>query len=77
MDSESMAPVQTAVNTPAVTQDMRPITNNGSDPFLNGQVHVLFIRQLVLVPSLHFESCLSKIVSCIIFFCTYCERGGT
>ncbi|XP_075274619.1 WW domain-containing transcription regulator protein 1 [Opisthocomus hoazin] len=36
MDSESMAPVQTAVNTPAVTQDMRPITNNGSDPFLNG-----------------------------------------
>ncbi|XP_010167043.1 WW domain-containing transcription regulator protein 1, partial [Antrostomus carolinensis] len=35
MDSESMAPVQTAVNTPAMTQDMRPITNNGSDPFLN------------------------------------------
>ncbi|XP_053930351.1 WW domain-containing transcription regulator protein 1 [Cuculus canorus] len=35
MDSESMAPVQTAVNTPAMTQDMRPIANNGSDPFLN------------------------------------------
>ncbi|NXV42957.1 WWTR1 protein, partial [Uria aalge] len=43
MNSESMAPVQTAVNTPAMTQDMRPITNNGSDPFLNRQVHVLFI----------------------------------
>ncbi|NWX33706.1 WWTR1 protein, partial [Notiomystis cincta] len=39
MDSESMVPVQTAVNTPAMTQDMRPITNNGSDPFLNRQVH--------------------------------------
>ncbi|NXA48927.1 WWTR1 protein, partial [Nothocercus julius] len=39
MDSENMAPVQTAVNTPAVTQDLRPITNNGSDPFLNRQVH--------------------------------------
>ncbi|XP_039569680.1 WW domain-containing transcription regulator protein 1 [Passer montanus] len=35
MESESMVPVQTAVNTPAMTQDMRPITNNGSDPFLN------------------------------------------
>ncbi|XP_065530873.1 WW domain-containing transcription regulator protein 1 [Lathamus discolor] len=35
MDSENMVPVQTAVNTPAMTQDMRPITNNGSDPFLN------------------------------------------
>ncbi|KAM6127609.1 LOW QUALITY PROTEIN: WW domain-containing transcription regulator protein 1 [Phoenicopterus ruber ruber] len=35
MDSESMVPVQAAVNTPAMTQDMRPITNNGSDPFLN------------------------------------------
>ncbi|KFP54603.1 WW domain-containing transcription regulator protein 1, partial [Cathartes aura] len=44
MDSENMVPVQTAVNTPAMTQDMRPITNNGSDPFLNRQVHVLFIR---------------------------------
>lgn len=30
-----MVPVQTAVNTPAMTQDMRPITSNGSDPFLN------------------------------------------
>ncbi|NWI99901.1 WWTR1 protein, partial [Crypturellus undulatus] len=39
MDSENMAPVQTAVNTPAMTQDLRPITNNGSDPFLNRQVH--------------------------------------
>ncbi|XP_039930427.1 WW domain-containing transcription regulator protein 1 [Hirundo rustica] len=35
MDSENMVPVQTAVNNPAMTQDMRPITNNGSDPFLN------------------------------------------
>ncbi|XP_009706109.1 PREDICTED: WW domain-containing transcription regulator protein 1 [Cariama cristata] len=35
MDSENMVPVQTALNTPAMTQDMRPITNNGSDPFLN------------------------------------------
>ncbi|XP_010128922.1 PREDICTED: WW domain-containing transcription regulator protein 1, partial [Chlamydotis macqueenii] len=35
MDSENMAPVQTAVNTPAMTQDMRPVTNNVSDPFLN------------------------------------------
>ncbi|XP_010149466.1 PREDICTED: WW domain-containing transcription regulator protein 1, partial [Eurypyga helias] len=32
MDSESMAPVPTAS---AMTQDMRPVTNNGSDPFLN------------------------------------------
>lgn len=63
MDSENMVPVQTAVNTPAMTQDMRPITNNGSDPFLNRQVHVLFIRQLVLLSSLHFENCLSKVVS--------------
>ncbi|NXK67583.1 WWTR1 protein, partial [Sylvietta virens] len=39
MDSENMVPVQTAVNTPALTQEMRPITNNGSDPFLNRQVH--------------------------------------
>ncbi|NXF32533.1 WWTR1 protein, partial [Nyctibius bracteatus] len=38
MDPDSMAPVQTAVNTPAMTQDMRPVTNNGSDPFLNRQV---------------------------------------
>ncbi|XP_054241857.1 WW domain-containing transcription regulator protein 1 [Indicator indicator] len=35
MDSENMVPVQTAGNTPAMTQDMRPITNNASDPFLN------------------------------------------
>ncbi|NXN74369.1 WWTR1 protein, partial [Himantopus himantopus] len=49
MDSESMAPVQTAVNPPAMTQDMRSITNNGSDPFLNRQVHVLFIGQLVVL----------------------------
>nr|XP_033814339.1 WW domain-containing transcription regulator protein 1 isoform X2 [Geotrypetes seraphini] len=37
MESENMAPapVQTAVNTPAMTQDMRSVTNNGSDPFLN------------------------------------------
>lgn len=35
MESENMAPVQTPVNTPAMTQDMRTITNNGSDPFLN------------------------------------------
>ncbi|XP_035190310.1 WW domain-containing transcription regulator protein 1 [Oxyura jamaicensis] len=35
MDSENMTPVQTAVSTAAMTQDMRPITNNGSDPFLN------------------------------------------
>ncbi|NWR62844.1 WWTR1 protein, partial [Bucorvus abyssinicus] len=39
MDSETMVPVQTAVNTPAMTQDMRPVTNNGSDPFLNGPYH--------------------------------------
>ncbi|NWU96307.1 WWTR1 protein, partial [Upupa epops] len=43
MDSENMVPVQTAVNTPAMTQDMRSITNNGSDPFLNRQVCILFI----------------------------------
>ncbi|XP_028917666.1 WW domain-containing transcription regulator protein 1 [Ornithorhynchus anatinus] len=36
MESETMAPVQAAVNTPAMTQDMRSITNSGSDPFLNG-----------------------------------------
>ncbi|XP_033006314.1 WW domain-containing transcription regulator protein 1 [Lacerta agilis] len=36
MESENMAPVQTAVSTPPnMTQDMRSITNNGSDPFLN------------------------------------------
>ncbi|NXG37243.1 WWTR1 protein, partial [Dromaius novaehollandiae] len=52
MDSENMAPVQTAVNTPAMTQDMRPVTNNGSDPFLNRQVHVLLIRHFALLPNL-------------------------
>ncbi|XP_066476647.1 WW domain-containing transcription regulator protein 1 [Tiliqua scincoides] len=35
MESENMAPVQTAVSTPNMTQDMRSISNNGSDPFLN------------------------------------------
>ncbi|NWY52730.1 WWTR1 protein, partial [Chionis minor] len=50
MDSEGMAPVQTAGNTPAMTQDMRPITNNGSDPFLSRQVHILFVGQLVVGP---------------------------
>ncbi|XP_015678823.1 WW domain-containing transcription regulator protein 1, partial [Protobothrops mucrosquamatus] len=35
MESENLAPVQTAVSTPSMTQDMRSITNNGSDPFLN------------------------------------------
>lgn len=49
MESETMAPVQTAVNTPAMTQDIRTITNNGSDPFLNRQVNVLFINCLVLL----------------------------
>ncbi|NXU91452.1 WWTR1 protein, partial [Xiphorhynchus elegans] len=38
LDSENMVSVQTAVNPPAMTQDMRPITNNGSDPFLSRQV---------------------------------------
>ncbi|XP_042737110.1 WW domain-containing transcription regulator protein 1 [Lagopus muta] len=35
MDSENMTAVQTAMSTAAMTQDMRSITNNGSDPFLN------------------------------------------
>ncbi|XP_075425531.1 WW domain-containing transcription regulator protein 1 [Ascaphus truei] len=35
MESESMAPVQNTVSPPAMPQDMRSITNNGSDPFLN------------------------------------------
>ncbi|NXK93176.1 WWTR1 protein, partial [Formicarius rufipectus] len=39
MDSDNMISVQTAANTPAMAQDMRPITNNGSDPFLNGPYH--------------------------------------
>ncbi|XP_075412037.1 WW domain-containing transcription regulator protein 1 isoform X2 [Tenrec ecaudatus] len=34
--AEAMATIQAAVNAPAMTPDMRPITNNGSDPFLNG-----------------------------------------
>ncbi|NXY83585.1 WWTR1 protein, partial [Alcedo cyanopectus] len=44
MDAENMVPVQTAVNTSAMTQDMRPITSNGSDPFLNRQVVGLLTR---------------------------------
>ncbi|XP_053315617.1 WW domain-containing transcription regulator protein 1 [Spea bombifrons] len=35
MESESMAPVQNTVSPPTMTQDIRSITNNGSDPFLN------------------------------------------
>ncbi|XP_060623720.2 WW domain-containing transcription regulator protein 1 [Anolis sagrei] len=35
MESENLAPVQTAVSTPNMTQDMRSVTNNGLDPFLN------------------------------------------
>ncbi|KAM4694173.1 WW domain-containing transcription regulator protein 1 [Discoglossus pictus] len=35
MESENMAPVQSTVSPPAMPQDMRSITNNGSDPFLN------------------------------------------
>ncbi|XP_075057990.1 WW domain-containing transcription regulator protein 1 isoform X2 [Mixophyes fleayi] len=35
MESESIAPVQSTVSPPAMTQDMRSITSNGSDPFLN------------------------------------------
>ncbi|XP_004708590.1 WW domain-containing transcription regulator protein 1 [Echinops telfairi] len=36
VEAEGMATIQAAVNAPAMTPDMRPITNNGSDPFLNG-----------------------------------------
>lgn len=36
MEAETLATVQTAVNPPAMTPDMRSITNNSSDPFLNG-----------------------------------------
>ncbi|XP_053565954.1 WW domain-containing transcription regulator protein 1 [Bombina bombina] len=36
MESENMAPVQNTVSPPAMPQDMRSVTNNGSDPFLNG-----------------------------------------
>ncbi|KFU94987.1 WW domain-containing transcription regulator protein 1, partial [Chaetura pelagica] len=32
MESDSLAPVQAGVSTPAMAPDMRPITNNGSDP---------------------------------------------
>ncbi|KAE8604336.1 hypothetical protein XENTR_v10014673 [Xenopus tropicalis] len=35
MESENMAPVQNTVSPPAMPQEIRPITNNGSDPFLN------------------------------------------
>ncbi|EMP38007.1 WW domain-containing transcription regulator protein 1 [Chelonia mydas] len=51
MESETMAPVQTAVNTPAMTQDIRTITNNGSDPFLNRQG--LFLTRISLLRLLH------------------------
>ncbi|XP_019063184.2 WW domain-containing transcription regulator protein 1 [Fukomys damarensis] len=36
MEAETMATVQAAVNPPTMTPDMRSITNNSSDPFLNG-----------------------------------------
>ncbi|XP_007502112.1 WW domain-containing transcription regulator protein 1 isoform X1 [Monodelphis domestica] len=36
MESETMASVQATGNTPAMAQEIRPITNNSSDPFLNG-----------------------------------------
>nr|XP_044611179.1 WW domain-containing transcription regulator protein 1 isoform X1 [Equus asinus]XP_044611180.1 WW domain-containing transcription regulator protein 1 isoform X1 [Equus asinus]XP_044611182.1 WW domain-containing transcription regulator protein 1 isoform X1 [Equus asinus] len=36
MEAETLASVQAAVNPPAMTPDMRSITNNSSDPFLNG-----------------------------------------
>uniref|UniRef100_F6XXC8 WW domain containing transcription regulator 1 n=1 Tax=Macaca mulatta TaxID=9544 RepID=F6XXC8_MACMU len=36
MEAETLAPVQAAVNPPTMTPDMRSITNNSSDPFLNG-----------------------------------------
>jgi WW domain-containing transcription regulator protein 1 len=35
MEAETMAAVQAAVNPPAMTPDVRPISNS-SDPFLNG-----------------------------------------
>ncbi|XP_041119090.1 WW domain-containing transcription regulator protein 1-like isoform X1 [Polyodon spathula] len=35
MESDNMAQIQTVVNTPAMTQDMRTMPTNGSDPFLN------------------------------------------
>ncbi|KAK2538575.1 Wwtr1 [Columba guinea] len=43
MDSDGVGPVQTALSAPALAQDMRPLTSNGSDPFLNRQVHGLFV----------------------------------
>ncbi|KAM9697010.1 LOW QUALITY PROTEIN: WW domain-containing transcription regulator protein 1 [Dama dama] len=36
MEAETLATVQPAVNPSAMTPDMRSITNNSSDPFLNG-----------------------------------------
>uniref|UniRef100_G1NY26 WW domain containing transcription regulator 1 n=1 Tax=Myotis lucifugus TaxID=59463 RepID=G1NY26_MYOLU len=36
MEAETLATVQAAVNPPTMTPDMRSITNNSSDPFLNG-----------------------------------------
>lgn len=36
MEAETLATVQAAVNPSAMTPDMRSITNNSSDPFLNG-----------------------------------------
>ncbi|XP_069583726.1 WW domain-containing transcription regulator protein 1 [Ranitomeya imitator] len=35
MESENIAPVQNTVSPPTMTQDIRSITNNGSDPFLS------------------------------------------
>ncbi|XP_058517407.1 WW domain-containing transcription regulator protein 1 isoform X2 [Ochotona princeps] len=37
MEADTLATVQAAVNPPAMTPDMRSITNNSSDPFLNGR----------------------------------------
>ncbi|XP_057593851.1 WW domain-containing transcription regulator protein 1 isoform X3 [Hippopotamus amphibius kiboko] len=36
MEAETLATVQAAVNPPTMTPDMRSISNNSSDPFLNG-----------------------------------------
>ncbi|XP_066202996.1 WW domain-containing transcription regulator protein 1-like [Saccopteryx leptura] len=36
MEAETLATVQAAVSPPAMTPDMRSVTNNSSDPFLNG-----------------------------------------
>ncbi|XP_073437183.1 WW domain-containing transcription regulator protein 1 [Dendrobates tinctorius] len=35
MESENIAPVQNTVSPPTLTQDIRSISNNGSDPFLS------------------------------------------